>query len=36
MPEQKLAFVLMPFAQALREVYVEVYKPVCLANGLDC
>ena len=26
----------MPFAAALTEVYTQVYKPVCAANGLEC
>ena len=26
----------MPFSEHYREVYQEVYKPVCDKNGLDC
>lgn len=26
----------MPFAEQYREVYQEVYKPVCAKNGIDC
>ncbi len=33
---QKQCFVLMPFAPQYKEVYTEVYKPVCASNGLDC
>lgn len=29
-------FVLMPFADALREVYDQVFKPVCDQNDIDC
>ena len=33
---RKNCFVLMPFEPKYREVYDEVYKPVCSANDLDC
>lgn len=36
MTTRKRCFVLMPFAPKFREVYSEVYKPVCAANDLDC
>lgn len=37
MPEtRKKCFVLMPFADQYREVYQEVYKPVCERSGMDC
>lgn len=36
MTTRKRCFVLMPFAPKFREVYSEVYKPVCAANNLDC
>lgn len=36
MSENKNCFVIMPFADKYLEVYREVYKPVCEANGLDC
>lgn len=26
----------MPFAEEFHEIYSEIYKPVCLKNGLDC
>ena len=29
-------FVLMPFADEYREVYEQVYKPVCKANNQWC
>lgn len=35
-PHKKNCFVLMPFNPKYREVYAEVYKPVCAANDLDC
>ena len=33
---RKTCFVLMPFAEQYREVYDQVYMPVCEANGLRC
>lgn len=36
MSDNKNCFVIMPFADKYLEVYKEVYKPVCEANGLDC
>ena len=33
---RKKCFVLMPFAEQYREVYQEVYRPVCDRAGLDC
>jgi len=33
---RKNCFVLMPFDPQYREVYAEVYKPVCAENDLDC
>lgn len=36
MTESKTAFVLMPFRDDLREVYAEIYRPACEANGLKC
>lgn len=33
---RKNCFVLMPFDPKYREVYAEVYKPVCAENDLDC
>lgn len=33
---RKRCFVLMPFADQYREVYEEVYKPVCDQSGMDC
>lgn len=36
MKEKKNCFVIMPFAEKYLEIYQEVYKPVCEANGLDC
>jgi hypothetical protein len=35
MTDRKKCFVLMPFADDLREVYTQVYKPTCARNGLD-
>lgn len=32
----KKCFVLMPFTDALKEIYTEVYKPCCDSNGLYC
>jgi len=32
----KRCFVLMPFSEALREVYTKVYQPVCRRAGIDC
>jgi hypothetical protein len=34
--KKKSCFVLMPFAEKYREVYEQVYKPVCEANNLRC
>lgn len=33
---QKNCFVLMPFKEDLKEIYTEVYKPVCSENGIEC
>ena len=33
---QKSCFVLMPFASRFKEIYTEVYRPVCEANGMRC
>lgn len=33
---QKKCFVLMPFKERLKEIYTEVYKPVCSENGIEC
>jgi len=33
---KKKCFVLMPFKERLKEIYTEVYKPVCSENGIDC
>lgn len=35
MPDRKKCFVLMPFTDQYREVYAEIYRPVCAANDLD-
>lgn len=35
MADGKKCFVLMPFAEQYLEVYLEIYKPVCAANGLE-
>jgi len=32
----KKCFVLMPFKEKLKEIYTEVYKPVCSENGIEC
>ena len=32
---RKKCFVLMPFADQYREVYQEVYRPVCERNAMD-
>lgn len=33
---RKKCFVLMPFAEHYREVYQEVYRPVCEKTGMEC
>ncbi|MBA3028936.1 MAG: hypothetical protein FP814_05435 [Desulfobacterium sp.] len=32
----KQCFVLMPFEDDLKEIYTEIYKPVCTKSGLHC
>ncbi len=34
--KKKKCFVLMPFIDGYREIYTEVYRPVCSKNGIDC
>lgn len=34
--KQKNCFVLMPFAEEYKEIYDQVYKPVCESNDLKC
>lgn len=34
--KRKKCFVLMPFADGYKEIYTEVYKPVCAKSGIDC
>lgn len=29
-------FVLMPFKEELKEIYLEIYKPICIELGFDC
>ncbi len=36
MSDKKNCFVIMPFADEYKEVYEEVYKPVCEANEIEC
>jgi hypothetical protein len=33
---KRKCFVLMPFADALREIYDQVFKPVCSDNDIEC
>lgn len=34
--QKKKCFVLMSFAEQYKEIYQEVYKPVCSKNGINC
>lgn len=33
---EKKCFVLMPFEESLREIYTEIYVPVCADRGFEC